>query len=172
MTPALLIFILLGIIAVASALAMLLSRNTVYSALFLILNFLAVAVIYILMGASFVALSQIAVYAGAIMVLVLFVIMLLGTQQLDPRETLKWQRPLAIVLTLALIIQGAYTLVTRYGFQYATLAASPEFVDPKNLGMVLFQKHSLPFEVTSVILLVAAIGAVVLTHKQKKDGGA
>jgi len=172
MTPVLLIFILLGIIAVASAVAMLLSRNTVYSALFLILNFLSVAVIYLVLGAPFIALAQIAVYAGAIMVLVLFVIMLLGTHQLDPREPLKWQRPLAIVLALALIVQGVYALVTRYGFQAATVPANPVFVDPKSLGMVLFQKYSLPFEVTSVILLVAAIGAVVLTQKQKKDGGA
>ncbi len=172
MTPGLLIFILLGIIAVASAVAMLLSRNTIYSALFLVLNFLSIAVIYLVLGAPFIALSQIAVYAGAIMVLVLFVIMLLGTHQLDPHEPLKWQRPLAIVLAIALIVQGVYALVNRYGFKAITFAANPELVDPQSLGMVLFQKYSLPFEVTSVILLVAAIGAVVLTQKHKKDGGA
>ena len=172
MTPGLLIFIILGIIAVAAAVAMLLSRNAIYSALYLVLNFLSVAVIYLVLGAPFIALAQIAVYAGAIMVLVLFVIMLLGTHQLDPREPLKWQRPLAIVLALALILQGVYALVTRYGVETSAYAANPELVDPQNLGLVLYQKFALPFEVTSVILLVAAIGVVVLTQKEKKDGGA
>lgn len=172
MTPGLLIFIILGIIAVAAAVAMLLSRNTVYSALFLVLNFLSIAVIYLILGAPFIALAQIAVYAGAIMVLVLFVIMLLGTHKLDPQEPLKWQRPLSIILAFALIVQGVYALVVRYGFNATALAANPELVDPKNLGLVLYQKYSLPFEITSVILLVAAIGAVVLTQKKTKDGGA
>jgi len=172
MTPGLLIFILLGIIAIAAAIAMLVSRNTVYSALFLVLNFLSIAVLYLILGAPFIALSQIAVYAGAIMVLVLFVIMLLGTHKMDTVEPLRWHRPLAIVLGAALVVEGIYVLVTRYGASAKAIAANAEMVDPNNLGLVLFQKFSLPFEITSVILLVAAIGAVVLTRKETKQGGA
>lgn len=171
MTPGLLVFIILGIIAIAAAVAMLVSRNTVYSALFLVLNFLSIAVLYLIMGAPFIAFSQIAVYAGAIMILVLFVIMLLGTHHLDPKEPLKWHRPLAIVLGAALVVEGIYVLITCFGPAAATLAGSEQMVDPRNLGLVLFQKFSLPFEITSIILLVAAIGAVVLTRKESKQGG-
>jgi len=78
MTPGLIVFLVLAFIAVAAAIAMLFSSNTVYSALYLILNFIAIAVIYLTLGAPFVALAQITVYAGAIMVLFLFVIMMLG----------------------------------------------------------------------------------------------
>lgn len=168
MTPGLLFFILLGIVAITAAVAMLVSKSALYSALFLVLNFLALSIIYLLLGAPFIALAQIAVYAGAIMVLILFVIMLLGTRQLDAQEPLRWQRPLAIILGLALAVQGTYALLTRYGFKAAAHAATPHLVDPKTLGMVLYQKYSLPFEITSVILLVAAVGAVVLTQKEKK----
>lgn len=81
MTLNLLIFLALAVIAIAAAAGLIISRNTVYSALFLIINFLAVAVVYLVMGAPFIALAQITVYAGAIMVLFLFVIMLLGAEK-------------------------------------------------------------------------------------------
>lgn len=168
MTFSIIVFIILGIIAVASAIAMISSRSSIYSALFMILNFLTVAVLYLILGAPFVAMAQIAVYAGAIMVLIVFVIMLLGTKKWDSAETLRWQRPLAVVLSAALAIEGTYVLITRIGSGALTTAASTELVDPKALGVLLFQKYSLPFEVTSVILLVAAIGAVVLTKVKTK----
>jgi len=171
MTFSIIVFIILGIIAVASAIAMISSRSSIYSALFMILNFLTVAVLYLILGAPFVAMAQIAVYAGAIMVLIVFVIMLLGTKKWDTAETLRWQRPLAVVLSAALAIEGTYVLITRIGSGALTTAASAELVDPKALGVLLFQKYSLPFEVTSVILLVAAIGAVVLTKVKTKGGG-
>ncbi len=171
MTFSIIVFIILGIIAIASAIAMIASRSSIYSALFLILNFLTVAIIYLIMGAPFVAMAQIAVYAGAIMVLFVFVIMLLGTRKWDAAETLKWQRPLAIVLSAALAVEGIYILITRIGSKAVTAVATTEMADPKTLGMVLFQKYSLPFEITSVILLVAAIGAVVLTKVKPNGGG-
>src|SRR4029453_309858 len=82
MTLDLILFLVLSLIAVASALGMLLSRNAVYSALFLVLNFITVAVFYLLLGAPFIAMAQVTVYAGAIMVLFLFVIMLLGAESI------------------------------------------------------------------------------------------
>jgi NADH-quinone oxidoreductase subunit J len=91
----LILFLVLALVAVATAIGMLLSRNAVYSALFLVLNFVTVAVFYLLLGAPFIAMAQVTVYAGAIMVLFLFVIMLLGAEAGSPAD-LPWQRPLAI----------------------------------------------------------------------------
>ena len=161
MTVGILVFTIVGIIAVASAVGMVLSRNTVYAALFLILNFITVGLLYLILGAPFIALAQITVYAGAIMVLFLFVIMLLGTKKLENVEPLRWQRPLAIVLAAALIIEGVYVLLTKFGLHLSSNPAVAELADPKTVGLLLYQKFSLPFEVTSIILLVAAIGAVV-----------
>src|SRR5690606_3066208 len=98
----LIVFLVLALVAIASGLGMLFSRNTVYSALFLVLNFVVVAVFYLLLGAPFIAMAQITVYAGAIMVLFLFVIMLLGTEELAPSNALPWQKPLAIFLSVIL----------------------------------------------------------------------
>ena len=171
MTTGLLVFLILALIGIAAAAGLILSRNTVYSALFLIINFLSVAVIYLLMGATFIALAQITVYAGAIMVLFLFVIMLLGTKKLENTEPVKWQRPLAIILAAAILIEGVYALITRVAVSVTTNPANAMLSDPKTLGLSLYSKYSLPFEITSVILLVAAIGAVVFTKKNKKEAG-
>ena len=86
MTLELILFIILALVAIAAALGMILSRNTVYSALFFILNFVTVAVFYLMLNAAFLAMAQITVYAGAIMVLFLFVIMLLGAESLPGKE--------------------------------------------------------------------------------------
>src|SRR4030042_547124 len=98
----LILFIVLACVAVLTAIGMLVSRNAVYAALFLVLNFACVAVFYLLLGAPFIALAQVTVYAGAIMVLFLFVIMLLGSEKLPKGKALPWHRPLAIALTVAL----------------------------------------------------------------------
>jgi NADH-quinone oxidoreductase subunit J len=171
MTINMLIFIFLAIVAIAAAAGLILSRNPVYSALFLILNFLSVAVFYLILGAPFIALAQITVYAGAIMVLFLFVIMLLGAAKPKEVEPLKWQRPLAIVLAVAVLLEGLYALITRISISVTTTAPDALLADPKALAQVLYNKYSLPFEITSVILLVAAIGAVVLTKKSVKEEG-
>src|SRR5512138_3977176 len=115
MTLDLIFFLILALIAVSTALGMLLSRNAVYSALFLVLNFITVAVFYLLLGAPFIAMAQITVYAGAIMVLFLFVIMLLGAENLPKAEVLPWQKPLAGVLAVALAIEATFIFFTRAG---------------------------------------------------------
>lgn len=170
MSAGFIVFLILAVIAVLAALAMLLSNNTIYSALYLIVNFIAIAVIYLTLGAPFIALAQITVYAGAIMVLFLFVIMMLGAEKLTEKEPLKWQRPAAIVLGLAVIGESVYALLTKIGTQSTTHSITEAMTDPKALGMLLFSKYSLPFEITSIILLVAAVGAVVLTRGGKKEG--
>ena len=168
MNPEIIVFFILALVAVASALGMLFSQNAIYAAIFLVLNFATVAVFFLTLGGSFIAISQVAVYAGAIMVLFLFVIMLLGAEKLGQTGTLKWQMPLALVLGLVLIVEAAYVLFTQVG-QISELAALPEgFGSPASIGELLFSQYLLPFEVTSILLLVAMIGAIILTRQHKK----
>lgn len=168
MTPELISFIFLSVIAVAAGSGMLFSRNAVYAALYLIVNFVCVAIFYLLLGGAFIAVSQVAVYAGAIMVLFLFVIMLLGAEKLGETETLAWQRPLAIILGLGLIVETLYVLFFQTEQMTAASTLPKGFGSPASIGTLLFQEYLLPFEVTSILLLVAMIGAIVLTRRVKK----
>ena len=173
MTLDLILFLVLALIAVSTALGMLMSRNAVYSALFLVLNFVTVAVFYLLLGAPFIAMSQVTVYAGAIMVLFLFVIMLLGAESLPKAEVLPWQRPLAITLAVVLVSEAAYLLITRarpVGDVLQPEETANTMSNLRELGMSLFNEYLLPFEVTSVLLLVAMVGAIVLIRKEKRVG--
>jgi len=171
MTLDLIFFLILSLISVSTALGMLLSRNAVYSALFLVLNFITVAVFYLLLGAPFIAMAQITVYAGAIMVLFLFVIMLLGAESLPTPEVLPWQKPLAGLLAVALAIEATFIFLTRA--RPVGDVAQPDtsintVTNLRALGETLFTDYLLPFEVTSILLLVAMIGAIVLVRKEKR----
>ena len=171
MTLDLILFLILSLIAVATALGMLLSRNAVYCALFLVLNFVTVAVFYLLLGAPFIAMAQITVYAGAIMVLFLFVIMLLGAESLPKAQVLPWQKPLAISLAVLLAAEATFLLVTRA--RPAGNILQPEEAvnlmgNLREMGMLLFNEYLMPFEVTSILLLVAMVGAIVLVRKEKR----
>jgi len=171
MTIDLILFLVLALAAVATALGMLLSRNAVYSALFLVLNFGTVAVFYLLLGAPFIAMSQITVYAGAIMVLFLFVIMLLGAEELKPSKILPWQKPLAIFLAVVLVIEAVYIALVRARPE-GSITPPGDAVNTadamRQLGGLLFNQYLLPFEVTSILLLVAMVGAIVLIKKEKE----
>lgn len=156
---------LLGVLSVASALGLLLSRNAIYAALFLVLNFVIGAVIYLVLNAPFLAVVQISVYAGAIMVLFIFVIMLLGAERLAPAENppgLNYQRPLAIVLGVLALGVAAYVLLTRNAGAPAAQAVD---ASPTAIGLQLFRNYVFPFEVVALLLLAAMVGAVVLTRK-------
>jgi NADH-quinone oxidoreductase subunit J len=169
MTVEFILFLVLSLAAIGSALGMLLSRNTVYSALFLVLNFATVAVFYILLNAPFIAMSQVSVYAGAIMVLFLFVIMLLGTRSLAPSESLPWQRPVAVALALILAAEAGYLLFVRRVAVATVPEAVETFGSPQAVGRALFNEYLLPFEITSVLLLVAMVGAIILTRTSKGE---
>ena len=164
------IFLLLALIAVAAALGMLLSKNSVYAALFLVLNFATVAVFYLLLGAPFIAVAQVTVYAGAIMVLFLFVIMLLGTDALPKSDALPWQKPLAITLAVLLALETGYILFVQHVAKGVITPPVESFGSPTAIGEMLFGQYLLPFEATSILLLVAMVGAIVLTKKEKKGG--
>ncbi len=170
MSSDLIVFLVLSLVAIATALGMLFSNNAVYSALFLVLNFVTVAVFYLLLGAPFIAMAQITVYAGAIMVLFLFVIMLLGAENLAPSNVLPWQKPLAMLLSAILAVEAIYLLFNRAGTDLAVTApdASLNTMDSlRKMAESLFSNFLLPFEVTSILLLVAMMGAIVLSRQEK-----
>ncbi len=168
MNVQLLLFLGLALVAIATAIGMLMSRSAVYAALFLVLNFATVAVFYILLSAPFIAMSQVSVYAGATMVLFLFVIMLLGTELLPPSNELPWQRPLAAVLAVVLAVEAAYLLFGRNVSSAVVEAPVETFGSPQAVGRALFNQYLLPFEVTSVLLLVAMLGAIIITRHEKR----
>jgi NADH-quinone oxidoreductase subunit J len=160
-------------ISVGSALAMLLQRNAVHAALFLIINFFTIAVFYLVLGAPFLFAVQIIVYAGAIMVLFLFVIMLLGVDSSESLvERLKGQRAVAIVLGTGLALELFFAIRAGIGF---SAKAPPNFDKAVNTGgntaalsRVLFRQYFFPFEATSVLLIVAAIAVMVLASRQRR----
>jgi NADH-quinone oxidoreductase subunit J len=169
MTPQLFLFIVLAIVAVISALGMLISRNAVYSALFLVLNFATVAVFFLTLNAPFIAIAQISVYTGAIMVLFLFVIMLLGAERTGATQAIRWQLPLAITLAVILLLEAGYLLLNQAGITPVVTTQLPaNFGSPLEVGTTLFKRYLLPFEITSVLLLVAMVGAIMLTIRAKK----
>ena len=162
------VFIILAFIAILTALGMLFSKNAIYAAIFLVLNFATVAVFFLTLGGAFIAVTQVAVYAGAIMVLFLFVIMLLGAEKLGQSGTLGWQKPLALILGVVLLIETGYVLIFQ-AEEFRAIETLPDgFGTPASIGQVLFNNYLLPFEVTSILLLVAMIGAIVLTRRVKK----
>jgi NADH-quinone oxidoreductase subunit J len=163
----LVLFLITAVIAVVGALLMVLSRNAVHSALYLLLNFGAIAVLYLLLNSPFLFAVQLTVYAGAIMVLFLFVVMLLGVEKVeDTPNRLRWQTPLAAVLGLVLIGQAVYLLFNLGSLQAAASDAGA-FGAPEQLGAVLFTTYLLPFEITGFILLVGVIGVVVLNQRRR-----
>jgi len=166
-----LVFGVLALVSIATAAAMLISRDTVYSALFLVLNFATVGVLYLTLGAPFIALSQIAVYAGAIMVLFLFVIMLLGGERFIPSKPRRSHLVLAGVLGIVFVVELALGYIVRYGNTSVPVVQGPGYANPNMLGIELFSNYALPFEVTSLILLAALVGAIVLTRDGKKEVG-
>jgi NADH-quinone oxidoreductase subunit J len=162
------LYIVLGIVSVVSALGLLLSRNAIYAAMFLVLNFVVAAVFFLMMNAPFLAAVQVSVYAGAIMVLFLFVIMLLGAERLQPTDSgaqIKASRSVIIICSAVLIGSIAYALLWQPG--PATAIAAPIDASPQAVGKMLYTTYSLPFEAVSILLTVAMVGAVVLTRDTK-----
>jgi len=167
MTFGLLVFAIIAVIAIGSALGLLLSRSAIYAALFLIINFVTISILYYILGAPFIALAQITIYAGSIMVLFLFVIMLLGTEKLPRSNVMPWQKPVAIGLSVLLLIESGVLI-----YQQAVKPSGwPELIEsvttPTEIGLALFNQYLLPFEITSVILLAAVVGAIYLTRPER-----
>lgn len=167
-----LLFIIMGLITIVCALCVVFQKNPVYSAIFLIQTMVSLAVLYVLLHAQFIAAIQIMVYAGAIMVLFVFVIMLLNLNKTDVEgdyDKLLFQKPSAIILGFILVVMiGAVTLNTV--FQGTQGEYTPESINQigntQLVGKMLFTKYVFPFEIASILLFAAVLGAIILAKKQ------
>jgi NADH-quinone oxidoreductase subunit J len=162
------IFLILAAVIIISALLVIVQKNPVASALFLIVTMCALAIIFLMLQATFLAAIQIIVYAGAIVVLFLFVIMLLNLRkdEFGP-EKKKLQRGLAILFAFLFFIEIA--VLIKVGISQIKIAETQlaeDFGTVQALGKLLFTKYLLPFEITSVLLLVAMVGAVLMAKKK------
>ena len=165
-----LLFYGLAAIMVVSSLMVILRKNPVHSALFLILTFLCLAGLYLLLNAQFIAAIQVIVYAGAIMVLFIFVIMLLNLEsEVASKSGHGLQKFWAMVISIVLAISFV-SIMTVKVFTGEKGIFSPETVNAAGnsevIGRLLFTEFLLPFEITSVLLLAAIIGAIVLAKKK------
>jgi NADH-quinone oxidoreductase subunit J len=163
------IFLLLSAVTIIAAANIVIQRHPIYSALSLILTFIALAGIYIQMHAEFIAVMQIVVYTGAIMVLFVFVIMLL-----NPRPDVKTFNKVYVVKYFAIPAVGLFILEVAAVISRSAASgnsAIPLTADalPGNtqwIGKALYTQYALPFEVTSVLLLVAIVGAIIMSRKK------
>ena len=159
-------FYFLAFTAVASAIAVITRRNPVHAALSLIITLLSLAGLYLMLYAPFVAAVQIVLYAGGIMVLFLFVIMLVNLEQ-NIRED-QWNKQWVVGIASALALGGLLLFVYYRGEDIfpKTLALLPETQNTQQIGNWLYGVYMLPFEVASLLLLVAMVGAVVMAKKR------
>ena len=148
------------------------TRDTVHSVLFLVLDFLFVSALYVLLGAQFLAVIQILVYAGGIVVLYLFVVMLVNLKRppeahQDPHRKTQWGFALSVAVLVELVAVGAYS----YASPAPALAAAsapplPVTGNTEQVGWLLYTSYLIPFEIASMLLLVAMIGAIVLAKRE------
>lgn len=169
MTLGLLAFIILFALALIGAIGLVVSRNPVYSVLFLVLNFFSIAGLYLTLHAEFLAVIQIIVYAGAIMVLFLFVIMLLNlnTQTMDTIRW-DWRAGASVILGLAFLGELLYIFsITSKSFTPPSPESSFAMGRVETIGQVLYTDFLFPFEMISVVLLAALMGALMIAKKHK-----
>ena len=167
------VFLVSALVVLVGAVGVVASRNPVHSALFLVQTLFGVAVLFVLKDAHFLAAVQVIVYAGAIVILFLFVIMLLGVDRAESLdvEPIAGQRPLAVVIGAA--VTGIVLTVVLVGADTVTGARSTDVErvlnngrsDVDRLGRVLFTDYAFAFEATAALLTIAVVGAVVLTRK-------
>jgi len=162
-------FWVLAPIALACAVGMVWARNAVHSALFLVVTMLSLGVFYILQAGPFIGFVQIIVYTGAIMMLFLFVLMMVGRDASDSLiETLRGQRAAAIVLGVGLAgLVGSGAARALRGVTAAGLDQANADGNVQGIARVLFTKYVFAFEATSALLITAAVGAVLLSHLQR-----
>ena len=177
MTAEMILFFIFGAVSLIGAIAVISFRHPIYSALSLIVTFFAQAGLFVLLGAHFVAAVQVIVYAGAIMVLFLFVIMLLNLGTLSEKGALTGKlKGVAVILGILFAAQGIFIAVNAFtDTELATEDVMKKATDLANnpiktydIGELLFTEYLLPFEVTSLILLAALIGVIVLVKRENQ----
>ena len=182
-TPTFIAFFVLAVASVASGLGIILFKNAVHSALSLILTLLFLALFYLQLGAMFIAVVQVLIYAGAIMVLFLFVVTMLATEETGDvvaPDRRVWQRGIAAALGFILVGALSYLLFTGTAIDSAARTSGANGLseniikwggNTKAFGMALFHGFSFPFEVTSLLIIVALLGAMVLGRRSlTRDG--
>ena len=160
------LFFIFATMAIVSAVIVIVNRNPIYSAVSLVITLFSLAGIFLLLEAYFLAAVQIIVYAGAIMVLFLFVIMLLNPEREAKFLSLAHPRTMIVTLLSITFIGMIFSLVTG-SVRYIGEAASSvgDLGTTRNIGLTLFTKYLLPFEIASLLLLVALVGAVLMTKR-------
>jgi NADH-quinone oxidoreductase subunit J len=168
-----LLFVVFAAVTLLGSLFVIVQRNPIYSVLSLIGAFFGLSGLYVLLEAPFVAIVQIIIYAGAIMVLFLFTVMLLNVPREDAAEWDRahplyrpWPRRIGAVLSLLLVAQLGWALTRTPGVAGAVGESGPGISDVGELGKVLFTDYMFAFEVTSILIIVAMVGAVVLARRQ------
>ncbi len=168
------LFYLFAAVAIVTSLLVIAQRNPIYSVLLLIASFGALSGLYVLLDAPFVAVTQIIVYAGAIMVLFLFVVMLLNAPQEDTEYDVRvhpLMRPgpmrLGAVLAVLLAVELIWALVSMPS---AGVFHDGEQISVSAIGRSLFTTYAFPFEVTSILILVAMLGAVLMARREERTG--
>jgi NADH-quinone oxidoreductase subunit J len=165
-TPQIAIFLVLAAVTVAGAVSLILQRHPIHSALSLIVVMVALAGLYLLQGAEFVAAVQIIVYAGAIMVLFVFVIMLLNAGEEERSNVSRLARFVGVPLGIVFLVEVAYWI----GRATAHLGtAPPEMESTRDLSSLLFREYVFPFELTSFLILIALLGALVLARREESN---
>ena len=158
------LFGIVSAIAISSAVMMVLSRNPIHSALWLVLTFICVAVYYLMVGAQFLFAVQIIVYTGAIMVLFVFVVMLLNPEREAEPLVPRAHRVASLLLSIAFLTVLARGVAKRAGL--GPIPTLPGGTTLRDLGRSLYTEWLFPFELASVLLLVAMIGAIVLSKRR------
>jgi NADH-quinone oxidoreductase subunit J len=159
------LFYIFAALAIAAAISVVAQRTPIFSALSLIVVLCSLAVVYLLLGAEFIAVLQVIVYAGAIMVLFVFVIMLLNAGREVPSQRSRIAKWLGAPLVAALLAEVLLAVWKQFPAA-GTLPAASLSAGPAAIGHLLFRNYVLPFEVTSILILVAILGAVVLAKKE------
>ena len=166
------VFYIFAAVLVFAALRVITSRNSVHSALFLVLAFFTAAGIWMLLRAEFLAITLVLVYVGAVMVLFLFVVMMLDVNLERLKQGFWSYLPLGATIALLMVLEMVLVLSDRY----FGLQAMPAPIDPgasysntRELGRLLYTEYVYPFELASVVLLVAIIAAIALTMRKRKD---
>lgn len=158
------VYYFVAALSIASAIAVVFFRNPVYSALMLVFTFFTLAVQFLLLEAYFLAVLEVTIYAGAIMVLFLFVIMLLNLKQEEKFSTLMGLQKGITFLLVAIFAIGLLTVFTKHPVIDSAAAVS-DIGSVKEIGIALFTKYLYPFEIASVLLLIALLGTVYLAKR-------
>lgn len=162
------LFFMLAIVAIVAAVGVVWSRNPVRSALSLVINFIALAILYFTLHAHFLGIVQIIVYTGAIMVLFLFVIMLLNLGSPDAiPEPVRWNRWVAVIAGMAMLMMLVMQVFLLIGPQ--TASAPEDLGTPQNVGIALFTGWVYPLQIAGLLLLVGVVGSILLAKRRRTE---